>query len=88
MEVNTISLLENFGLISITMPYYGTTHQSFLLLSSFWTKSRMKLDDYYSEFRSIMRKYSAEIYITNREVLSTFPPFDLFKLNFWKGNIQ
>ena len=87
MEINKILLLENFGLISITMPYYGATHQSFLLLSSFSVNSRKKLDDYFCEFRRIMRKYWAEIYISKNKIIKGFPPLDLFKLNFWKGNV-
>ena len=77
METYKIKLLENFGLISKIMPYYGPTHKSFLLLSALWVKSRKKLNEYFNEFKKIMLKYWAEIKFTSH-TYSTFPPWDLF----------
>ena len=54
MENKQIRILERFDVISITMPYYGSTHKSFLLLSALSPASRSKLDEFYQEFINII----------------------------------
>ena len=81
-----ILLLENFGLISVTMPYYGHTHKGFLLLSKLWVKTRMKLDEFYVEFRRHMIPYWWEIELNDHKYSRPFPPWDLFRLNFMPIN--
>ena len=75
-------ILGSFSLASVIMPYYGPTHQSFLVLSTLSSKSRKKLDDYYPEFRRLMAKFWAEIQISSLPDGKQFPPFDMFKLDF------
>ena len=86
MEVNKIQILENFALTSVIIPYYGASHECFLLLSWFSTKSRRKLNSYYCEFTKIMRKYWATYHYADCG-LGKFPPNDLFKFAFY-NNIQ
>ena len=54
MEKLKIPMLSRFDTISHIMPYYGQTHEAFLLLSSLCSKTRCKLDEYYDEFVNLM----------------------------------
>ena len=58
-----IRVLNNFALISKIIPYYGSTHRSFLLLSMLSSKTRCKLDEYFIEFTKLMFEYSTQIEI-------------------------
>ena len=82
MESRRIPILENFALISVIMPYYGPTHKMFLVLSSFSTKSRDKLDEYYEEFRNAMAKHSLKIRIVDCKLATWQLPCDLFMFKF------
>ena len=82
-----ISWLESFWLISIIMPYYGHTHEAFLVLSKLWVNSRKKLDEYYPEFRMYMAKYCFEIHFYGIKYAEEFPPWDLFRLKFTTSSI-
>ena len=79
---NKAYIFYSFALTSVTMPYYGSTHKVFLLLSSLCTKSRMKLDEFYEEFRKIMAEFSKEIDINDMNSNLLALPWDLFKFNF------
>ena len=77
-------IFERFDIISIVMPFYGSTHKAFWVLSSLWTSSRNKLDEFYIEFINIMRKYWNIISVkpyTKIECL--FLPNDLFEYTNW-----
>ena len=82
-----IPILENIVLNSVIMPYYSYTHKAFLLLSSLYSRSRRKLDDFYEEFRSAMKNYCMNIYQSrNPKVLSL--PWDLFRFNFSISTVE
>ena len=63
------------------MPYYSWAHKCFLLLSSLWSKSRAKLDEYYTEFRRLMMANSRHILIKDTSMQNLFLPWDLFKFS-------
>ena len=75
-----ITILENFWITSIIMPFYGKTHKMFLLLSSLYSGSRHKLNEFYPEFRKWMRDYWLEITIDSDTLQNLFLPSDLFWL--------
>ena len=82
MEWSGILILENFDLILHIMPYYARTHKAFLLLSSLWSTSRLKLDESYDEFIHYMRSNWLEInWDFNLNYLAL--PFDLFMVKMW-----
>ena len=84
MEINRISILENFALTTVVMPYYAPTHKSFLLLSSMTTGTRVKLDEFYEEFMNAMNQYWIMIYWDNQKYFNAFAlPADLFIMNIW-----
>ena len=81
MDQSEISMFQRFYVISNVMPYYSYTHKAFLLLSSLWSSSRYKLDEYYNEFIRWMswnRKY-IEIQFSNIQKY-LFLPNDLFEI--------
>ena len=67
MEKNSISVLENFALLTHIMPYYETTHRVFLMLSKLCTGSRRKLKEFYYEFIYAMSEYWSVISIRNED---------------------
>ena len=78
MERTNINIFENFAVISVILPYFSYTHRIFLLLSSLWVGSRNKFDEFYDEFRNVMRKYWMKLdTIKNPNILKF--PWDLFK---------
>ena len=78
MEKSNINIFENFAVTSVILPYFSYTHRMFLLLSSLWVGSRNKLDEFYEEFRNVMRKYWMKLdTIKNPKALKL--PWDLFK---------
>ena len=75
-----ITLLEMFGTSSVIMPYYGTTHQSFLFLSKLNIHSREMLDNNFDGFLNWMMKNLVWIIIDDEyrgDML--FLPCSLFK---------
>ena len=54
MMSTRIDLVEKFGVCTVLMSYYGTTDQSFLLLSQINSKSREMLDMFYEEILNSM----------------------------------
>ena len=79
MEGSQIPILENFPLISKTMPYYGYTHRMLLLLSIFSKKSRRLIIDNYKAFVRIMRDFWLEKEVCIKDLLILNLPYDLFK---------
>ena len=63
MDSNRLDVLESFSLISKIMPYFGSTHKSFLVLSRLNSKTRKKLDEYFIEFTRLMFANSLKILI-------------------------
>ena len=63
------------------MPYFGPTHECFLLLSTLSNASRNKLDEFYSEFKKLMLRYSKEILIYEENLDQLFLPTDLYRLS-------
>ena len=81
MEENEVPIFESLPLISVVMPYYGYTHQMYLLLSSLSKKTRIMLCNIYKIFRRIMLKYSIEKKTNIKKLSKFFIPFDLFKFH-------
>ena len=73
MESWRIPILENFGLISKIMPYYNNTHNSFQVLSSLSSRSRKKLDEYYTEFIYFMKNYRFHFNMENNPNILSYP---------------
>ena len=80
MESRKIKIFESFALISVVMPYYGPTHQAFIILSSLWARSRWKLDQYYDAFRRLMIRNAREVLIYDKQKNLWSLPSDLFRL--------
>ena len=80
MESISIPILMNFPLISVLMPYFGFTHQIFILLSSLSVGTRSKLIERYSEFRKFMLKYSKVIEVKIEDLYKKKLPLDVFIL--------
>ena len=80
MESSYISILESFPLISVIMPFYGSTDEMFLVLSSLWVRTRRILIEYYPEFRRFMLDYSKVKKLSIKELLEIDLPLDLFVL--------
>ena len=83
MEGYSIQLFENFALTTKIMPYYGTSDQGFLFLSSFWVGSRDKLYEFYEEYRKIMGEYWTVLKIHNFKLNLLLLPTDLFRYNIY-----
>ena len=74
-----IPIFENFALTSVIAPYYEATHKSFLLLSTLWTGSRNKLEEYFTEFVNVMSIYSLNLSIKKKRDVSKLQlPSELF----------
>ena len=61
MESCSIPILENLPIISIMMPFYGFSHETFILLSAAWANSRHNLINNYWEFRRYIIKYAKKL---------------------------
>ena len=80
MERSKIPMLSRFDAISHIMPYYGQTHRAFLLLSGLCSETRLKLDEFYDEFVTLMQEYWGYIEINSADQLAhLFLPNDLFE---------
>ena len=78
MEWYKIPIFENFALVSIIMPYYGRADRAFLLLSQLSAGSRNKLDEYYREFRFVMKFNLLKLRINEKNIKRLSLPSDLF----------
>ena len=84
-----ISIFENFALISVIMPYYASTHRAFLLLSSLWSGSRNKLNEFYDEFVFTMKKYITTYSINSENDRNKILlPSDLFEFSITVNNSE
>ena len=72
------NLLNTIALIAEILPYYGWTHEYFLVLSQLWKKTRNKLNEFFKEFRKIMGKNLIIFKISGRNINNIFPPSELF----------
>ena len=81
MKRSKIPMLSRFDATSHIMPYYGQTHEAFLLLSSLCSKTRIKLDEFYDEFVNLMKENwrYIEKYSTKQKTYK-FLPNDLFEI--------
>ena len=77
-----IPMLSRFDTITHIMPYYASTHKSFLLLSSLCSATRDKLDEFYEAFITRMAKYRMTLEVFSDNYLSyLFLPSNLFIIN-------
>ena len=82
MERLKIPMLSRFDAISHIMPYYGQTHQAFLLLSGLCSKTRCKLDEFYDEFVNLMKENWRCINVKSIYQLAYLSlPNDLFEMS-------
>ena len=78
MQSSQFRILEKFGVSSVVMPYFGYTHQSFLLLSRLSKGSRTMLDDFYQEIVNWLFEWNILISINDQNIKEMFLPSDLF----------
>ena len=87
MERLNIPMLNRFDTISHIMAYYSFTHKAFLLLTSLWSVTRNKLDEFYDEFALWMKDNSMKIKVNSLTMHKYFfLPNDLFILDI--GNLS
>ena len=76
METSKIEIFESISLLSNLMPYYGSSHEGFLLLSMLSRSIRNYLLEHYQEYRTFMLKYAKKI-----DYVKGGLPLDLFKFS-------
>ena len=81
METSEIRIFESISLLSILMPYYGSSHEGFLLLSLLSKSIRSYLLEHYPEYRRFMLKYAKMIKYVYDEHLEMKLPLDLFQFS-------
>ena len=81
METSKIIIFESISLLSKLMPYYGLSHEGFLLLSLLSKSIRDYLLLHYPEYRTFMLKYAKKIKYVKDEHLEMKLPLDLFKFS-------
>ena len=86
METSKIVIFESISLQSKLMPYYGSSHKGFLLLSLLSKSIRGYLLEHYPQYRRFMLKYAKKIEYVKDEHLEMKLPLDLFK--FSKFNVD
>ena len=84
----SFKLFQNFNVMMIIMPYFGMTHEAFLILSQISKGSRMKLNEFYPEFRKTMNKYWLEVHIYHENIGGLKLPNDLFRFYMWLTKSQ
>ena len=84
METSKIEIFESISLLSKLMPYYGSSHEGFLLLSKLSKSVRDYLFEHYPEYRRFMLKYAKKIKYVYDEHLEMKLPLDLFKFSVLK----
>ena len=80
MMSTRIDLVEKFGVCTVLMSYYGTTDQSFLLLSQINSKSREMLDMFYEEILNSMINNTTCLWLDKNFKKELYLPWNLFKL--------
>ena len=81
METSEIRIFESISLLSILMPYYGSSHEGFLLLSKLSKIIRDYLLEHYSKYRRFMLTYAKKIKYMEDEHLEMKLPLDLFQFS-------
>ena len=75
MEHSNIAMLERFDTIVNIMPYYANTYKAFLLLSSLWSTSRRKLDEFYckvsKDYKVVNNKFTLTISMKSNKTNSS-----------------
>ena len=79
MQTSKIHILEKFGVSSVVMPYFGYSHQSFLLLTRLSGRSRAMLVEFYQEMISWLYDWNMMISITDHNIKMLYLPSNLFK---------
>ena len=78
MEWLSIPIFEKFSIVSIVMPYYGLTHEIFLVLSVLSANIRRILIEHYEEFRKCMLKHAKVKEMEIKDLKEMKLPLDLF----------
>ena len=81
METSKIGIFESISLLSKLMPYYGSSHEGFLLLSLLSKNIRNYLLEHYPQYKRFMLKYAKKIDGMKGEHLEMKFPLDLFKFS-------
>ena len=81
METSKIGIFESISLLSKLMPYYGSSHEGFLLLSLLSKSIRCYLLEHYPEYRTFMLKYAKIIKYSIYELSEIKLPLDLFRFS-------
>ena len=79
METSKIGIFESISLLSILMPYYGSSPEGFLLLSLLSKSVRGYLLKHYPEYRTFMLNHTKKIDYSIYEHSEMKLPLDLFK---------
>ena len=79
METSEIWIFESYPLLSILMPYYGSSHEGFLLLSLLSKSVREYLLEHYPKYRRFMLKHAKMIDGVKDKHLAMRLPLDLFQ---------
>ena len=79
METSKIIIFKSISLLSKLMPYYGSSHIGYLLLSLLSRSVRDYLLEHYPEYRRFMLKYTKKIEYVKDEHLEMKLPLDLFQ---------
>ena len=79
MDATQVQILEKFGVSSVILPYFGYTHQSFLLLSRLSRRSRAMFDDFYREIVNWLFEWNMWVSTTDHNTKILYLPSDLFK---------
>ena len=80
MESTNNPIFKRFSLTTVVVPYYGYTHESFVLLSSLSKNTREILNDNYEGFRKYMANFLKIISIHQAIDEKLRLPLDLFKV--------
>ena len=86
METSEIGIFESISLLSKLIPYYGSSHIGFLLLSLLSKSVRDYLLEHYPQYRRFMFEYAKMIKYVKGKHLEMKLPLDLFK--FSKFNVD
>ena len=83
MEILKIGIFKSISLISKLMPYYGLSHEGFLLISLFSKSIRNYLLEHYPKYRRFMLKYAKMIEYMEDKHLVMKLPLDLFQFSYF-----
>ena len=81
METSKIEIFESTSLLSELMPFYGSSHEGFLILSLLSKSIKDYLLKHYPEYRRFMLKHAKKIIYMEDEHFEMKLPLDLFKFS-------